>query len=213
MGNELTNLYGEPTIKILARCYSPLPGHFQSTNFANEIWVFEPYRKISIRGVVYDFSQITGYSLSVNNQIVSSNTKTSTGSALVRASFGGALFGPVGAIIGAGTAKQTTEYETEDKTVITIFTNSLSEPAIVLNLFMPSAENVAKIEGVLRIITSMDDSEPFTPPKHRPFNIGDIATVKEDKQEIVIVDIEHNGDKTLYLGDSSDRYYSEDELE
>lgn len=162
---------------------------------------------------MYDFSQITGYSLSVNNQIVSSNTKTSTGSALGRAALGGALFGPVGAIIVAGTAKQTTEYETEDKTVITIFTNSLSEPAIVLNLFMPTTENVAKIEGVLRIITSMDDSEPFTPPKHRPFNISDIATVKEDKQEIVIVDIEHNGDKTLYLGDSSDRYYSEDELE
>ncbi len=213
MSNDLTKAYGEPTIKVPARCYTSLSKSSDCTGFVNEIWVFEPYRKISIRGKVYDFSQITGYSLSVNNQIVSSDTKTSTGSALGRAAIGGALFGPVGAIIGGSTAKKTTEYETYNKTVITIFTNSLSEPAIVLNLVMPTTENVARIEGVLRIITSIDDSEPFTPPKRRPFNIGDIVTVKEDKQEIVIVDIESDGDKTLYLGDSGDRYYSEDELE
>ena len=212
MENELLNTYGKPTIKIPARCYSSFSAELLTTDFNTEIWVFEPYKLITIKGMLYEFRQITGYSVSVNNQIVSSSTRTSTGSALGRAIVGGALLGEAGAVIGAFTANKTTEYETLDKTVITIFTNSLSNPAIVLDLLMPTKEDVAKIEGVLRIITSMDDAEKVA-PKRKKFMIGDIATVKENKQEIVIVDIESDGDTTTYLGDSGDRYYTEDELE
>ena len=211
MGGKLIYTYGEPTIKIPARCNASWE-HSQSDSFENEIWVFEPYKLITINGVLYEFRQITGYSVSVNNQIVSSSTRTSTGSALGRAVVGAALLGEAGAVIGAITANKSTDYETRDKTVITIFTNSISNPAIVLDLFMPTKEDVAKIEGVLRIITSMDESEKVA-SKRRKFMIGDIVTVKESGQEIVIVDVESDGDSLKYLGDSGDRYYSEDELE
>ena len=152
---QFTNTYGEPTITVFAPCYS-VPNTYYSTDINSHVMVFEPTKKIFLKGKMYDFSQITGYSISVNNQVISSNTKTSTGSMLGRAAVGGALLGGVGAIIGANSAKTETEYKTLDKTIITIFTNSLSEPSIVLDLISPQKEDVGKIEGILRIITNAE---------------------------------------------------------
>lgn len=224
--DRMHGIYGEPTAKIYAPCYSnPTAGSFH-TDIHNQVLVYEPLKKISLKGKMYDFSQITGYSVSVNNQIVSSNTKTSTGSALGRAAVGGVLLGGVGAIIGASTAKTTTEYTTQDKTSINIYTNSLSEPSILLDLINPTKEMVAQIEGVLRIITTTEETsatpvEPSVVPtpqiqetaKKNKFNIGDIATLKKDKREIVIIDIIAHNDKVLYQGDGDTCYYSEDDLE
>ena len=155
---DLIDAYGEPTVKVFAPCYSNPISMTMRSDVNSNVFVFEQARKICLKGKIYDFSQITGYSVSVNNKIVSSNTKTSMGSAIGRAAVGGALFGGVGAIIGAGTAKEKTEFETEDKTIITIFTNSISEPSIVLDLVLPNQEEAAKIEGLLRIITTMEDN-------------------------------------------------------
>lgn len=150
---EITDSYGEPTIEIFAPCYSIASKAQFSKNIENYFMVFEPTKTIALKGKLYNFSQITGYTVSVNNKIVSSSTSASTGSVLGRAALGGALFGGVGAIIGAASAKNEADYETHEETVITIFTNSLSEPSVILDLIVPEKETVAQIEGILRIIT------------------------------------------------------------
>ncbi len=156
---QLKNTYGEPSIKVYAPCSSNPANQSLLTDINSYVMVYEPLKKISLKGKIYDFSQITGYSISVNNQIVSSNTRTSTGSMLGRAAVGGALLGGVGAIIGANSAKTTTEYNTKDKTTITIFTNAISDPSVVLDLVLSNKEDIAKIEGILRIITTSEITE------------------------------------------------------
>ncbi len=214
MPARFDNTYGEPTIKVLAPCYSTYAKSSSLEDISNYVLVFEPLEKISLKGKIYDFSQLTGYSVSVN-QVDSSTTKTSLGSALGRAALGGALFGGIGALIGASTAKTDTEYES--KTTITIFTNSLSEPAIILDLILPEKENIARIEGVLRIITEKNTTaaQMQETPSKKKLGIGDITTIKKDKREVVIIGIEEEAGKTLYecLEDEGTGYYSEEELE
>ena len=213
MLTRIDNTFGEPTTKIFAPCYSNLSHSSSLEDACNYILVFEPLKKISLKGKIYDYSQITSYSVSVN--LDSSTTKTSLGSALGRAALGGALFGGVGALIGASTAKTDTEYES--KTTITIFTNSLSEPAIILDLILPEKENIARIEGVLRIITEKNTNAvqmQEIPSKKKP-GIGDITTIKKDNREVVIIGIKEEDGKTLYecLEDDGTGYYSEEELD
>ena len=212
----MDSIYGEPTLTIFAPCYSTFHSSSRNDN-ADFIMVFEPLKMISLKGKMFDFSQITGYSVSVN-PVVSSSTKTSLGDALGRAAIGGVLLGGVGAIIGASTARTKTDYET--RTTITVFTNSLSEPSIVLDLIAPDKEKVAQIEGVLNIITSKGSpNEPIpadqsTPPM-RKLKLGDVAMIKKDKREVVIIDIKEEDGKKLFLcldGDDTS-YFSEEELE
>lgn len=153
---ELVKTYGEPTIRIPARCYGVPMNWARDTDINSQVIVFEPLKKILLKGKMYDFSQITGYTVSVNNHIVSSNTQTSTSSALGRAAVGGALLGGVGAAIGASTAKKSTEFNTKEETVITIFLDSLIEPSVTLDLVSPNKDNVGRIEGILRIITDKE---------------------------------------------------------
>lgn len=210
------NTYGNPTLEIFAPCYSTYGTTLENDN-ANNILVYEPLKKISIKGKIYDFSQITGYSVSVN-PFAGATTRTSTGSMLGRAALGGVLFGGVGAIIGASSARKETEYET--RTFFTIYTNSLSEPSIVLDLILPDKERVAQIEGVLRIITA--NNSPFEPtpdeqidPPVERIKMGDVATIKQDGREVVIIDIKEEDGEILYLGmgDDDSCYYREEELE
>ena len=207
------NTYGEPTMKIFAPCYSNLSQSSALEDACNYILVFEPLEKIAIKGKIYDFSQLTGYSISVN-PVGSSTTKTSLGSALGRAAIGGALLGGVGALIGASTAKKETEYQS--KTIITLFTNSLSEPSVILDLIAPEPETIAQIEGVLRIITAKTTSsgQQQTASPKKKLGIGDIATLKKDNRELVIVGIEEEDGRARYLcmEDDGTNYYSEDEL-
>lgn len=156
--SQMTSSYGEPTVKVLAPCYS-LPAKVSITEDVNSyLMVFEPSKKIFLKGKMYDFSQIKGYTVSVNNKVVSSGTSASTGSVIGRAALGGALFGGVGAIIGAASANTNTDYETINETVITVFTNSISEPSVVLDLVSPDKMTVAQIEGILRIITTTKEN-------------------------------------------------------
>lgn len=208
------NTYGEPTIKILAPCYSTYSQSSSLEDVSNYVLVFEPLEKISLKGKIYDFSQLTGYSISIN-PVDSSTTKTSLGSALGRAALGSAIFGGVGALIGASTAKTETEYKS--KTTFTVFTNSLSEPAIILDLILPEKENVARIEGVLKIITAKNTSsgQKQDTPQIKKLGIGDFATIKKDKREVIIIDIKEEDGKILYecLEDDETNYYSEEELD
>ena len=213
MLTRIDNTFGEPTTKIFAPCYSNLSHSSSLEDACNYILVFEPLKKISLKGKIYDYSQITSYSVSVNPVV--SSTKTSMGSALGRAAIGGALFGGVGAIIGASTAKTKTEYE--NKTTFTIFTNSLSEPSINLDLILQEKETIARIEGVLRIITAKSTTAERMQdtPLKKKLGIGDIATITKDKREVVVIGIEEEGGKTRYqcMGDDGTSYYSEEELE
>lgn len=206
--------YGEPTQTIYAPCYSVFQSSLRDEN-TSYVLVFEPVKKISLKGKIYDFSQLTGYSISVN-PAASSITKASTGSVLGRAAVGGILLGGVGALIGASTAKTKTEYES--RTIITIFTNSLNEPSIVLDLIAPDKEKIAQIEGILRIITS-NPPEPIANeqsiPQERLLKMGDFATIKKNGREVIIIDIKEEDGKNLYLvmDDDETCYYSQEELE
>ena len=214
MLTRIDNTLGEPTTKIFAPCYSNLSHSSSLEDACNYILSYEPLEKISLKGKIYDYSQITSYFVSVN-PVGSSTTKTSLGSALGRAVIGGALLGGVGALIGASTAKKKTEYKS--KTTITIFTNVLSEPSIVLDLIAPSDESIAQIEGVLRIITAKNSlsGQKQQAPVKKKLETGDIATLKKDNRQVVIIGIKEEGGKTRYQWMEADgtSYYSEEELE
>lgn len=214
MPTHIDNTFGEPTIKLFAPCYSNLSHSSSLEDTCNYVLAFEPLQKISLKGKIYDYAQLTSYSVSVN-PVYSSSTKTSLGSALGRAVIGGALFGGLGALAGAGTAKKETKYES--KTTITIFTNSMNEPAIVLDLIIPNEETVAQIEGLLRIITAKNSpsGQQQSVPVQKKLGIGDIASLKKDNRQVVIIGIEEESDKVRYhcMEDDGTSYYSEEELE
>lgn len=212
--------YGEPTVRIYAPCYSALSAALADDS-ANYILVYEHLRKICLKGKVYDFSQLTGYSISVTPE-VSSTTKASASSVIGRAVVGGVLLGGVGAIIGATTAKTKTDYKTTDKTTITIFTNSLSEPSIVLDLMPMDKEKVSQIEGVIKIITTAPNTSPrisqgFSPlePDAKRITVGDIVTKKKDAREVVVLSVEEADGKIKYqcMGDDNTFYLGTDELD
>lgn len=63
-------------------------------------------KKFVIDGRLYNFSDFLGFEILYGND-VTTTVKTSTSSAIGRGLVGGALFGPIGAIAGAATAKKT----------------------------------------------------------------------------------------------------------
>ena len=63
-------------------------------------------KKFVIDGRLYNFSDFLGFEILYEND-VTTTVKTSTSSAIGRGLVGGALFGPIGAIAGAATAKKT----------------------------------------------------------------------------------------------------------
>ena len=150
---EIFDKYGKPTVILDAVCKDNRNMDWRS-DINSHIIVYEQTKIFFLKGKKYDLSELTGYSISVNNQIVSASTNISTGSMLGRAVVGGVLLGGVGAILGANSADTETNYTAVDNAIVSIFTNSISNPAISLDLICPDPKELARIEGVLRIITA-----------------------------------------------------------
>lgn len=79
---------------------APLGGHI-FVDMEHQLCYLSGHKKPKIEPVVFRFSEIEGYQL----ERVGEKTVTKTKGGLTRAVVGGALFGPAGAIVGAGTAK------------------------------------------------------------------------------------------------------------
>lgn len=109
------------------------------------IKVFEKSETIVINCFPFKFEQIVDFQL---NDTASYKTSTSTLGAIGRAAVGGAIFGGVGAIIGASTAKKTTVKNDEYKFLIT--TNDFKNPC---QKFATPHEHVAdQVYSILKII-------------------------------------------------------------
>ena len=107
--------------------------------------VYEHNETIVINGFSYKFSQIVDFQL---NDAASYKTSTSTLGAIGRAAVGGAIFGGVGAIIGASTAQKTTVRSGEYKFLITI--NDFKNPC---QKFSTPHEHIAnQVYATLKII-------------------------------------------------------------
>lgn len=104
---KLVEQYGEATTSFVLG--------LDKTKVSNYLYVFEPASIVCLKGEVIPFGKILGFSLNDDTETVmhnessySSVTKTDTGSMIGRAAVGGILFGGVGALAGATTAKQET---------------------------------------------------------------------------------------------------------
>ena len=81
-------------------CSAPLGGHI-FLDMEHQLCYLSGHKNPKIEPVVFRFSEIEGYQL----ERVGEKTVAKTKGGLTRAVVGGALFGPAGAIVGAGTAK------------------------------------------------------------------------------------------------------------
>lgn len=104
---ELSNKYGECTTDICIGASKDIKQH---------LYVFERSAVVVLNGEEIAFNKILGFALQDDSKTIMtsdvasyiSTTKTSTGSMLGRAAVGGVLFGGVGALVGANTAKKET---------------------------------------------------------------------------------------------------------
>lgn len=85
-------------------CSAPLGGHI-FVDMEHQLCYLSGHKKPKVEPVVFRFSEIEGYQI----ERVGEKTVTKTKGGLTRAVVGGELFGPAGAIIGAGTAKAETK--------------------------------------------------------------------------------------------------------
>lgn len=150
---NLKEKYGKPSTIVEAKLL--LTSFYPSIN--DYIIVFEEQKKICLLGDIYNFSEITGYKIvSHKNKTIIAESKVSTGDMVKRAVAGGVLLGGVGAIIGASTAKRKESKDDGFDNVydVTVFMNSIKKPAISISPIYEKPEDIAKIEGIFRIITS-----------------------------------------------------------
>ena len=125
----------------------------RSSKLSSYIIIYDTPKKVLIKGNLYDYKDIEGYEIVFNDKVISSSVQTSTGSLLGRAAVGGLVGGGVGAIIGASSAEKKINTDSISNVYVTIFTNSIKEPSIVIRLINPDQKTVSDIDGVLRIIT------------------------------------------------------------
>ncbi len=98
--------------------------YLDNITLRNQILFFNDSSIVVIKEQVFQIENILSYKVSDNGyDVVTSNTKTSTGSMVGRALVGGVLLGGVGALAGAATAKRETveDVETIHDFVIKIF--------------------------------------------------------------------------------------------
>lgn len=129
------------------------------------VMVKESTSQILLNGRVYKFDDIIDFSTTDNQSLVQyhskskTTTKTNIGSMLGRAVVGGVLTGGVGAVVGAATAKRTSEAApntsqsvTHHNYVINVNVNSLNHPVETLHISGYSETAFNKIVGILNVI-------------------------------------------------------------
>lgn len=143
---EYINRYGTPTKEISWRYFMSDTDEITDKtknvtiyDKAGTFFCFEDERILIINDDIYSFSEIIGYELIEDNQIVySSKTKTSTGSMVGRAIVGGAIMGGIGAVIGGSTAKSETSTSSEVKSSkysIRLNLDNIKTPLMVIDFY------------------------------------------------------------------------------
>ena len=155
---ELKRQYGDYSFDMVL-------GYFQENNMEKHILVFESSKILYIANEPMPFEKIIGFELKDNQTTVTKTTSpkyktsTNTGSMLGRAVVGGILTGGVGAVVGAATAKKTTEVVEEGKTTttvkhnyrITLTIDDIANPVRVIDCkyHQDKAEQIANVLNVI----------------------------------------------------------------
>lgn len=155
---ELKRQYGDYSFDMVL-------GYFQENNMEKHILVFENSKILYIANEPMPFEKIIGFELKDNQTTVTKTTSpkyktsTNTGSMLGRAVVGGILTGGVGAVVGAATAKKTTEVVEEGKTTttvkhnyrITLTVDDIANPVRVIDCkyHQDKAEQIANVLNVI----------------------------------------------------------------
>ena len=74
-------------------------------DFTNKLFVLGDISKMKVTPIFYSFDEVDGYEFEVQGQ----KTVTKKKGGITRAIVGGAIAGPVGALVGSGTAKEETQ--------------------------------------------------------------------------------------------------------
>lgn len=158
----LEEKYGEPTRQFIL-----FPDYLEYEKRC--IYIFETERKIFMNNSCYDFKDIIGYSLHIDNQMIitsstSSIEKTNTGNLLGRTIGGAVIGGGLGAVIGGVSASRSSEGRTVSETtsrhnyILYVKINSISNPLIPLD-FTVHRESAEEFATILDIIIASNKSE------------------------------------------------------
>ena len=155
---ELKRQYGDYSFDMVL-------GYFQENDMEKHILVFESSKILYIANEPIPFEKIIGFELKDNQTTVTKTTSpkyktsTNTGSMLGRAVVGGILTGGVGAVVGAATAKKTTEVVEEGKTTttvkhnyrITLTIDDIANPVRIIDCkyHQDKAEQIANVLNVI----------------------------------------------------------------
>ena len=159
---SLKSQFGEITLDI-----SLLQGKLEWDNLAYRIFIFEEKQIAYIKDSPIPFKKILAYTLTDNQQTITTTrgnaeTSTATGSMAGRALVGGVLLGVAGAIAGATTAKKDTEintitrHSTRHEYVIYLNVDDMTNPQRVLK-FGSDAESANKVANVFNIIINRNN--------------------------------------------------------
>ena len=149
------------------QCTSDILLGSRGTEINDHLLIFEDSSTLVLKGEVIPFSKVLGFALNDDSETLvhnetqySSTTKTSTGSMFGRAVVGGVLFGGVGALAGATTAKKetittpstsSTMTMTKHRYVLFVNLDDLGNPTreIKLGRDTKRAHNVANIFNII----------------------------------------------------------------
>ena len=120
-----------------------LPTEQELTSFY--IMVNEKTEQILIKQKIYSFSEIVGFELFDNQQIIeyrgkqkiTSTTKTNTGNMIGRAVVGTAMAGGIGAVIGGSTAKRNTDTTVSDVKTTKVISHDYIVSVTIKNINHP----------------------------------------------------------------------------
>ena len=136
-------------------------------SLSDRIYAFEDAGKIVLGGTEYNFSDIIGFSMinnskTIYNAYTTAKSQKNTGGMITRGIAGKVIGGDTGTIIGAITAEEDyecdTEYdsEVENDYKIYINVNSISSPTVVIH-FGTTEEDAYETANLLNVIIKRND--------------------------------------------------------
>ena len=162
--------------------------------------------------IVIPYSQINGYIINDNSFQTggseSAITTTNTGSMLGRAAVGAVVGGATGAIIGGTTASKTTIFEREDintevRLAISIKTNSISTPLILID-FEEHKDTLQQFIAILDII--LRNRDDYADDKESKIEEKDIylqEVIRKKHPDIVSAELEREEDRKARVDGNS----------
>lgn len=167
---EKSKEYLDVEISKIAESYGEKPKVFIGMSLdlysiSNAILIFGKAKVAILNGQPYNFADILGWEIKSNvdesDTIISGTSTISKSSMAKRALVGGILFGGIGAIAGAATAKRNTSAKVESDIYkfynAYIYVNSLDAPMITFDIGVDD-EKAKELGALLTVITQKSDS-------------------------------------------------------